>query len=735
MIKTNLVRNFIPAIMGILGITKFREIDGKKVLSDQERESLHGHGFSDQFVKDFEAALNEPVEKTSDPDKRTAAIAAVLGQTTSSLEKARLEIEQLKAEKATDAEAHQKAIEEAESRITELESRVQVLSDLPDVASGTPVTGQTEAPVFNLADEKQLGGIAGVAFGLDRAYNRRARLELMAARGMYVPAAASTASADPIDYKLLQDDLGAFYRQSWQQRLQDFLVKLPSIFTLFPTESGHQDLDTLVNIWLGEFSQAENSQGSQFAKVAKGSFEFGTETLRMYGVMFVHIFQNMKWLEKSWIGYLNREGSNPVKLSFIEYLLTKVVEKLHNEQQQRMINGVRKNPKIDEPGRAVFAADGLYEYLRKRVDGHIDFTPDGGTTGKVVYQIKPFDLPLISEANIGEVFYQGTSMIPAEIRDSGQLALYIPSYMLPWYDKYNETKYGQNTDYKGAIRCVKEFPAVQLIAVPNADNHRRIFWTLKGNIQTFDHVPGEMLRFFLEQQDWSLKVWSHWKESIQAIAVGYKYTDKTKMDGSRQLIWCNDEDYPSTYYVEQEADVNPSALIHSSMKTAKNKEIFTITDIEDARVGQLLTLKCGADGENGVQIKKEGNFSTISEAWEPKVGDEILLMKREDGKFIEISRVAGQVTAYVFPADATAPSVKGATVFATNANTKTTAIADIEDALIGVVYTIHGAGETNASTIASGDKFDLTKAMTLKAGTFIQLVLASDGKFHEVGRG
>ena len=35
--------NFIPAILGILGLTAFQETDGKKRLSDEERATLKGY--------------------------------------------------------------------------------------------------------------------------------------------------------------------------------------------------------------------------------------------------------------------------------------------------------------------------------------------------------------------------------------------------------------------------------------------------------------------------------------------------------------------------------------------------------------------------------------------------------------------------------------------------------------------------------------------------------------------
>lgn len=724
--------NFIPAVLGILGLDAFKEEGGRKVLDEEDRKTLAGYGFPDSFVNSFVEHLNAPGDGAhADGGKQAAALAAVLGQTTSQLASKTAELENLK-KAGLDADArHRSEIEAKEREIESLNAKIRTLSGLPELDPGKNAgVAADQTPAVNLTDDRQLCGFQGEYFSLDRPYNLRAKAALLAQQGMMiaVPVASS------VDYRSLQDDLGAFYRRPWLDRLQSFLVELPTITRIFPTESGHQDLDTLVNIWLGEFSQADTSGESDFDKVTKGSFNFGTETLRMYDVMFVHKFQNLKTLEKSWIGYLNKEDSNPVKLSFIEYLLVEVSKKLHNEREQRYVNGVRRNPDPNVPGRAMDAADGIYEYIRKRVEGHTDFTPDGGTTGKTVYQIKPFDLPAITPGNIGEVFYLGTSMIPSVFRDTGSVVLYIPSFMLPWYHKYNEARYGQNTDYKANITYVKEYPSVRIETIPNADNHHRIFWTIEGNIQTFDHVAGEMLRFTLEQQDWSVKAWSNWKESIQALAVGYKYTDPAEMDGSRQMIWCNGYDRPESYFIEADRDANPSALLHSSIVTVANSAVLDIKDIADAPVGKVISLKCGVGGEYGVKIDNKDKFSLLPESWLPGAGDVIRLMKRADGKFVEISRARSGSDSYQFPENATEPSVRGASVFITSENTKATAITDLADAVTGEVYTIHGAGDEFASTIANGGKFVLTADMTLKAGAMIRLVPADDGKFYEVSR-
>lgn len=718
--------DFASSVLQILGLKEWKTENDKKTLDEQDSEKLKAFGFTDTFIEAFRKSLaddfkdeNEGGDSDNQPeaDTRTAVINGLLAQQTAKLADAMQQIEALEKTGSANTEA----ISRKDQEIQTLKERIEILGRMPE-QTNTPARQETEA--MDLRDEKQLAGWKGEMYALaDRPYNERARAALLAREGINLQVRAESS----LDYSRLKEDLGAFYRTRWQDRLQSFLVQLPTIESVFPLESGYQDLATLVNIWLGEFSQADNTIDSDFDKVTKGGYEFDSETLRMYSVMFVHKFRNLKELERTWIGSLNREGSQVIKWSFIEYILAETAKKLHNERELRRVNGVRRDPNVNEPGRAMEAADGVYEFIRKKVDGFMDVNKQ-----KIVYQIKPFELGEITEANIGEKFFEGTSMIPAVYRDSGQLALYVPSYMLVWYHKYNETHYGVNQDYKANLMYVKEYPAVKLIAVPNADGHQRIFWTMQGNIKCFDHVPGEMTRFNIEQQDWTLKVWSNWKESVWARAVGYKYTNKADMDYSRQMIFCNETDRPASSFIDGQKDANPNVLLHTSVRTVANTELFNITDIEGAEVGRIVSIKCGSV-EKGVKITKADKFELITADWEPNAGDTIRLMKRADGKFIEIDRATGVQGVLRFADKATTPDLSGATEFQTADNTAATAITNFTGAEQGVVYTIHGAGSTNATTIANGGNFVLTAAMTLSEGKQIRIVYAS-GKFYEVGR-
>ena len=170
---------------------------------------------------------------------------------------------------------------------------------------------------------------------------------------------------------------------------------------------------------------------------------------------------------------------------------------------------------------------------------------------------------------------------------------------------------------------------------------------------------------------------------------------------------------------------------------------LTITTIDDATVGVPIRIKCGSSS-NKISIAKTGDFSLITAAWNPGQGDEIIMMKRSDGKFVELKRTDSTSNIKVFSANDVTPSVADSNVFFTNANTQATTFTTLDDAIVGKTYTIYGAGTTSqgqgatgyASYIAASGNFVLTAAMDLIATKWIKLrKSATDGLFYEISRG
>lgn len=718
---------FAAVFLAILGVDAFTKNEaGVFSLTDDQKAALEKEGYKADFISEFNNALANNFTDAPDtaetaeaslPDLETLrAIALELAALQTSLSKAEAELNTLNASNG----ALQADKELLESKISTLNNQIETLKKAPEDDPGAGATvGTGNATTMNIKDEKQLMGLQGAMWSLEnRPYNQRARAAMLAKQGFEVLVPKSDTAG--VDFAQLEADLGAYYRSQKRKELYSFVTELPSVEAVFPLESGVQDREIITNLFLGEFSQADSSNDSNFANVVKGKYEIQPEEIRMYDVMLAFEFKQLKKLEKQWIGDLNKEGSSSIKISFIEYLLRETAKKLHNEREQRRMKGIRKNPTANVPGTAMEAATGYFHYISEKINA---------------LQIKPFVLGEITSANIGDKVFQGTSQIPAELRDSGMMRLYMPSSMVVEYHKYNELHYGTNQDYTANNMFVKEYPDVKIVELKNCGTHRRLVWTLEGNIKTFEHVAGEMLDFRLSIKEWSVTVTSQWKEGLAAVLVGKKWDRAQDMDYNHQFIFASDKDLASTDFLPMaQDDATPSALLHKSLVSVANTQSIAITNIDDVAVGEQVTLKCGSDNY-GITIAKSGNFSLISAAWNPSMGDTITLMKQDGGKFIELSRANAATTATAFAADDATPSVANGTEFIVGTNTAATAITKLDDATEGVIYTIHGNGTTNKGTIANAGNFVLTAAMDLTTGTFIKLVLAADGKFYEVARG
>lgn len=719
------MKKYASAIMLLLGITAFSKNEsGVFGLTDEQKTTLATAGWNEGFVAKFDTALGLNFAEGTATSEETIALSAVDTQSLidTSLALANAEMALEAATNNVNTLASEKAA--LQTNVTTLQGQVQTLSNKAedDLGAGAQHAQAVDTKItFNPRDEKQLGGLQGEMFALEgRPYNQRARAALLASQGMAVMVPMSAAAS--VDFAALEADLGAFYRQNRSQALNSFVASLPNQESIFPLESGIQDREVITNMFMGEFSQADSSDDSEFDNVVKGKYEIQPEEIRMYGIMFAHNFKGMKKLEKQWIGYLNKEGSSSIKISFIEYILQETAKVLQNEREQRRMNGVRKNPVANVPGKALEGATGLYRYIGDKVNDLV---------------IKPFVLGDITAANIGDKVKAGTKLIPQVLKDSGKVALYMPQAMVDEYHVWLEAHYALNQDYKAGGMYVKEYPQVKIIPVLNCGNHRRLIWTLEGNIKTFENVPGEMTNFRIMIKEFGVSVTSQWSEGMGAILTGKKWARKQDMDYDHQFIFCSDKDLAADEFLAFESDVTtPSALFHSSLVSVANTATKTITDILDVEVGAQVILKNGSDNY-GITLAKTAKFSEIASAWNPAIGDTITLMKRQDGKFIELSRAASGAAALVFTADATAPSLEGGVEFQVGTNTTPTAIATLADGVTGTVYTIHGNGSgANVSTIAANNTAILvTGLMTFNTGTYLQLVLRADGKYQEVARG
>jgi hypothetical protein len=225
-------------ILAFLGVAAFAtDTSGKKNLTDGQKEQIKST-FGDEFLSKLESSFAEEESQT---------------HLASELEDARQRLATAEQNLTVAQQANstsQETITALQGKVTTLQETVNTLSQQAE-NDPKPTRIPNGAIAWDDACAEYLGGVNQNYMKIDatRPYNMRAFASLAKRRGQMVmfPEASS------FDYTSLKADLGDYYRIRKQDALQSFLMKLPSLESIFPLESGYQDEAALVNIFMGEF--------------------------------------------------------------------------------------------------------------------------------------------------------------------------------------------------------------------------------------------------------------------------------------------------------------------------------------------------------------------------------------------------------------------------------------------------------------------------------------------------
>lgn len=147
-------------------------------------------------------------------------------------------------------------------------------------------------------------------------------------------------------------------------RRQDALIarvlKKRDLTRWFPVRYGIQDHDLVFNAFFDEVSQAY-----QEGEVWKGGMKIENEMGHVDDAMIKMKFGPMKKLERMYIGYLNKEGSDPIKWSMIEFAILNSLETAQVEQNKRRMRGIYVKPETGVPSHFLNSGTGIiYTLIR-----------------------------------------------------------------------------------------------------------------------------------------------------------------------------------------------------------------------------------------------------------------------------------------------------------------------------------------------------------------------------------
>lgn len=428
-------------------------------------------------------------------------------------------------------------------------------------------------------------------------------------------------SADStIDYSNLKlAGLGEQYLVRREDALIGRILSLPNVFGVFPRRSNIQDGELITNAFLGEFSQAY-----QEGERSKGGMSLEPEKAKVHDVMFKYLIPSFKWIEASYLGYKNINGSDPIKWNMIEWMLLEIAKVLQNEQNRRYVQGCRVEPVAGVNSHYLFASTGVIHRLISYIEN---------------FQTLPYadeDLNTYTQANIGDMFEAFAAEVSEVLDSFAGKAIYANEKHKPWYTAWYRNKYGKDIDFAGSQFKLLNYD-LPIIWVPNMGSSMFVWITDIGNIQTLENVPGEMFNTKFQQNLESVWAWSTWKEGTVGGYAGRKFATLAALveNGRKdQAIFIN---YPVKVLAADATTCD--AKENFLFKTAANTGATALTDITDAQEGVVYKVEIGS-ADNATTIAKAGKFSEISEAFTAgTVGSWIkLIYNKTTGKFKDVER-------------------------------------------------------------------------------------------------
>lgn len=404
------------------------------------------------------------------------------------------------------------------------------------------------------------------------------------------------------------------------------ILELRNLTEFFPVRYGVQDRDVLFNAFFDEVSQ-----GYQEGEIYKGGMQLENEMGYVDDAMIKVKFGPMKELERKYIAYLNKEGSDPIKWSMIEFCLLNLLKKAQDEQNQRRMRGIYVKPETGQPSSFLNAGTGIWYTLLRYIHD---------------YSIKPFankSYNTYTSANMLDAVKEFITDVKTHLSEGMTIdnhVLYLNENHIDWWLANCRETYGKDQDFTGPNGYKNRVPdsTIQIKWLPYEGKSCWMFMDVPGNIQFIEYLPGEMLAVRMEEQMESVRAWSTWKEGCGAAFTGRKFDSKAAMDDNDyefQQIFTN---LPATVIGAEINGANGFWQITDETTTAT-----TIEDIRNAKAGVAYCIEIGeGDTNHQLTITKSGKFANITAAWTPtQVGDYIMVILGKDGNFRELERRVG----------------------------------------------------------------------------------------------
>lgn len=416
------------------------------------------------------------------------------------------------------------------------------------------------------------------------------------------------------------------YRQD--HLIARFVTLQQDLYALFPRRYGVQDRDVMTNAFIGDLSSA-----AQLGRVFKGNVKFEPEMGHVDDAMFKTIFDSMQELERLYLGYMNTDGSDPVKWGMIEWILLLMGEKLIDEQKRRLIRGIYVKPEKDQSGHYLNAGTGLIYTIVRYVHEN---------------KLLPFsESSYASYDDTGSTMVDAVKAFVADVKEKVEglegKVIYLNNQHRSWWKNGLRSKYGKDTDFTGTNGDFVPDEELDIVWLGGMGQLTLMTIAEPGNFQAVENQPGEMFSLTFQQDMESVIVFSNWKEGFSASYVGRQFSSRSTLeanDYAGQMVFIN---YPVIAVAPDATTIKASGQSFI-FKTSANTAATKLTDIAGAKPGVAYVIEIGSVS-NATKIEKTNKFAKITDNFVPTtVGDYLMVVLDAEGKaFREMERCVGGV--------------------------------------------------------------------------------------------
>lgn len=282
---------------------------------------------------------------------------------------------------------------------------------------------------------------------------------------------------------------------------------------------------------------AEITQTRKLGWLPKNKQEIEAEEGKIYPVQIDAQWEGyqLQEIETSWLNMMNKEGSQPEKMSFVRFLVGELMKRARMEDRISTLNGifVQTPDSATSAGKFINRQNGLFYQLWKArdIDKKFRAFAMGEITPANVYDYYHSD----NEANLGVL-----KRLPQEVLAQTNLVCYIHYKVWTWYKaKYKEIN-GTNMDYKGMPEHFEDYPNVRVVTFVDQENPSFTFITFDDNIEILENVPAEKSSYRFQTLLRKIYLLADYKLGVRLIHIGRKIKANDPDEFKVQSVWSND---------------------------------------------------------------------------------------------------------------------------------------------------------------------------------------------------